>query len=413
MKVGTGVRAIRRPSIRLVAVTLAVAMSAIVASAALLRAQEALPGIETPAGPLFIYGRLHGAQQRMDEIMSTSAAATTIPLWSYTTTASRDSNSYSGQMVGRSPDFNGHRATTVRTFLIPVKFTFPNADVYDPSINDGCTPGGTTVLGLNSGSPIFKNATSAYTMNGVNVGTTQYIDAFERANFWSKVSGTPYHTTLSSTPIVTAVQNVSVPLGDAEESLNTGCRKFGGIELSWWDPSLIGGVGLGEAGTLLANVAASNGVGPTDLSIFIFNSVILSVSASPVASGYHNAFFTGGGSGPVQTYAVTDFDTSGLLVSPDIETLSHEVGEWMDDPLGTNPTPNWGHVGQVTGCQNNLEVGDPLSGTGFPGVTLGGFTYHPQELAFFSWFYGAPSIGAGGKYSDNGTFTGDAGAICF
>jgi len=412
MKAGIAGRAGRRLSLWSVVMTLALTLSMIIANAAFLRAQQAVPGIETPAGPLYLYGRLHGAHQRMAEIMSTSAAASTIPLFNYTTTASRDSNSYSGQMVGRSPFYNGHRATTVRTFLIPVKFTFPNSDVYDPTTNDGCTPTGTTVLSLNSASPIFKNAASAYTMNGVNVGTTQYIDAFERANFWSNVSGTPYHTMLSSTPIVTAVQNVTVPNGDAEESVATGCRKFGAVELSWWDPSLVGGIGLGEAGTLLANVAASNGVGPSDFAIFIFNSVLLSFSGSPVASGYHNAFFTGGGSGPLQTYAVTDFDTS-TLIGGDIETLSHEVGEWMDDPLGTNPTPNWGHIGQVSNCQNNLEVGDPLSGTDFPTVTLGGFVYHPQELAFFSWFYGSPSIGAGGKYSDNSTFTSDAGAICF
>lgn len=412
MKAGIGGEASVAPAIRSVAATLAIIVSMIIGSAEFLLAQQAVPGIETPAGPLYLYGRLHGAHQRMAEIMSTSSSATTIPLFSYTTIASRDSNSYTSQMVGRSPFFNGHRATTVRTFLIPVKFTFPNSDVYDPTTNDGCTPTGTTVLSLNSASPIFKNAASAYTMNGVNVGTTQYIDAFERANFWSNVSGTPYHTMLSSTPIVTAVQNVTVPNGDAEESFNTGCRKFGAVELSWWDPSLVGGIGLGEAGTVLANVAASNGVSPSDFAIFIFNSVLLSFSGSPVASGYHNAFFTGGGAGPLQTYAVTDFDTS-MLIGGDIETLSHEIGEWMDDPLGTNPTPSWGHVGQVSRCQNNLEVGDPLSGTDFPTVTLGGFMYHPQELAFFSWFYGSPSIGAGGQYSDNGTFTSDAGAICF
>jgi hypothetical protein len=412
MKAGIGGEASVAPAIQSVAATLAIIVSMIIGSAEFLLAQQAVPGIETPAGPLYLYGRLHGAHQRMAEIMSTSSSAATIPLFSYTTIASRDSNSYTGQMVGRSPFFNGHRATTVRTFLIPVKFTFPNSDVYDPTTNDGCTPTGTTVLSLNSASPIFKNAASAYTMNGVNGGTTQYIDAFERANFWSNVGGTPYHTMLSSTPIMTAVQNVTVPNGDAEESFNTGCRKFGAVELSWWDPSLVGGIGLGEAGTLLANVAASNGVGPSDFAIFIFNSVLLSFSGSPVASGYHNAFFTEGRSGPLQTYAVTDFDTS-MLIGGDIETLSHEVGEWMDDPLGTNPTPSWGHVGQVSRCQNNLEVGDPLSGTDFPTVTLGGFMYHPQELAFFSWFYGSPSIGAGGQYSDNGTFTSDAGAICF
>jgi len=211
-------------------------------------------------------------------------------------------------------------------------------------------------------------------------------------------------------PIVTAVQNVTVPNGDAEESVSTGCRKFGGVELSWWDPELVGGAGQGEVGTLLAKVAASNGVGPTDLSIFIFNSVLLTNAGAAVATGYHNAFFTGGGSGPVQTLRSYRFRHVGLI-GGDIDTLSHEVGEWMDDPLGTNPTPSWGHIGQVTNCQNNLEVGDPLTGTSFPGVTLGGFTYHPQELAFFSWFYGHPSIGAGGEYSDNGTFTSDAGNL--
>jgi hypothetical protein len=41
-----------------------------------------------------------------------------------------------------------------------------------------------------------------------------------------------------------------------------------------------------------------------------------------------------------------------------------------------------------------------------------GFTYHLQELAFFSWFYGAPSIGIHGWYSNNDTFTGDAGPPC-
>ena len=83
--------------------------------------------------------------------------------------------------------------------------------------------------------------------------------------------------------------------------------------------------------------------------------------------------------------------------------MSHEVAEWMNDPLTTNPTPAWGHTGQVSGCQSTLEVGDPLAGTTFP-VPLFGFTYHPQELAFFSWFYHQkPSLGINGWYSDNDT----------
>ena len=41
-----------------------------------------------------------------------------------------------------------------------------------------------------------------------------------------------------------------------------------------------------------------------------------------------------------------------------------------------------------------------------------GYTYTLQELAFFSYFYGGPSFAAGGAYSNNGTLTSDAGAVC-
>jgi hypothetical protein len=93
--------------------------------------------------------------------------------------------------------------------------------------------------------------------------------------------------------------------------------------------------------------------------------------------------------------------------------LAHEVGEWANDPLVANQTAPWGHTGQVGGCQANLEVGDPLTGTDVPPVTMpNGFTYHLQELAFFSWFFGAPSVGINGWFSNNGTFLTDAGHIC-
>jgi len=200
-------------------------------------------------------------------------------------------------------------------------------------------------------------------MNGVDIGSSQYIDAFERANFWSKVSAAPYHTVLSNPPSVTSVQSVTVPgqfaaIGGA--MCYTG-HYLGGIDINWWDPSLVGGSGQGEAGQILANVA-SQGVGPTDLPIFIFNSVVMYIGSTSncCVFGYHNAFFTGGGTGPLQTYLISDWDTTGDF-GGDISTMSREIGEWMDDPLGTNPTPAWGGVGQVSGCQNKLEVADPLS----------------------------------------------------
>ena len=91
------------------------------------------------------------------------------------------------------------------------------------------------------------------------------------------------------------------------------------------------------------------------------------------------------------------------------------MAEAMNDPSGTNPTPAWGNQGQQPGCQNNFEVGDPLSPGGTPPTSNqwvisqpNGLTYDLQELAFFNWFYGGTNLGAGGKYSDNGTFGGPA-----
>jgi hypothetical protein len=93
--------------------------------------------------------------------------------------------------------------------------------------------------------------------------------------------------------------------------------------------------------------------------------------------------------------------------------MAHEVGEWANDPFGNNPTPAWGHIGQQSGCQGNFEVGDALTGTNLPAITMpNGFNYHLQELVFFSWFYGAPSLAANGWFSNNNTFTTDAGAVC-
>ena len=72
----------------------------------------------------------------------------------------------------------------------------------------------------------------------------------------------------------------------------------------------------------------------------------------------------------VQTYAFIDFEASGAFIPSihDTSIAAHKVGEWMDDPFGNNPTPAWGHTGQVGACQGNLEVGDPLTATNVPPV---------------------------------------------
>jgi len=321
-----------------------------------------------------------------------ASSGATIPLWNYTIVSPSDGNTYSGQMVGRSPFYHGYRAISIPTYMIPVKLTFSDGTVLDPTTVNSCSGTSSTTVSIVQQSPIFQSVD--WIMNGVDVGTTQYVDGFQRANFWTDVSvaGNSYHNTLALT--ILPKISVTVPAADGG-SFNLLCDE-GQIDINWWDALV--------QNTFLPSLV-SKGVTPATFALFLFDSVEMCDTyqqGNCGILGYHNAFTP---NSVFQAYGVGDFDNSELY-GGDISVLSHEVAEWTDDPTTNNPTPAWGNIGQVSGCQNNLEVGDPLTGTFFNPVTIGNFTYNPQELAFFSWFYGqSPSIGSGGVYSDNGTFT--------
>lgn len=333
----------------------------------------------------------------------------TIPLWDYSVTSPLDNHVYSGTMVGRSPFFHGARTTNVTTIIVPLKIKFSDGTVFDPTaIDPGCSPAGTP-LSLTQNSPIFVPVD--INRGGVDIGVTQYLDAFQRGSFWTNVAvtGDRYHTTLSPVTVLAAV-TVTIPAADGAVFSTAqfgGCGgTIGVMNINWFDPLV--------QGTIVPSLAAQ-GVGPTTLPLFLMKDVVMtsgtpSFPSNCCIAGYHGAF-----GNPLQTYSPFDYDTTGIFIGDaNIATLSHEVGEWMDDPTGNNPTPLWGNIGQVSGCQNNLEVGDPLSGTEFPPlIAPNGVTYNPQELAFFSWFFRqSPSLGVNDWYSDNGSFTSDAGAAC-
>jgi hypothetical protein len=344
------------------------------------------------------------------EALSQAAAASTIPLWPYSVTSSRDGGKYGGTIVGRDPSFHGARSTGVRVFLVPLKIVMPDTGhAFDPTAADPSCLGGKTALALSQGSPIFQAPSTDWIMNGQDVGSGQYNDAFRRAEFFDNVSptGDRYHTALN--PVTTvSLQTFNVPAGEGQTydaSALGGCGKIGVVDIGAMDSFLL---------TKLIPALAPQGVGPTNFPFFLLYNVVMGAPGTNLFGnccviGYHGANGT-----PMQTYSPTDFDSTGLFIAlHNTSVFAHEIGEWLDDPTGNNPTPLWGHTGQVSGCQGNLEVGDPLSGHLFPSVKMpNGFTYSLQELAFFSWFYGSPSIGAGHIFSNNGTFTKDAGPPC-
>ncbi len=367
--------------------------------------------------PLHGSGNLSGASSAAE---LAAAAVSSVPLWNYTQIASRDRKTYKGMMVGRSPFFHGARTTNINAILVPVKITFKSGGmVFDPDQTDAtCLPNGTvTATSLTQGSPILMRAN--FRMNGVDEEDTQYFDAFQRANFFDAVNptGDSYHTLLNLTDTVSATVSIAASSGKVFSADSLGsCAPVGVMNVNTFQNIV--------EKTLIPGLAAQ-GVGPTNVPIFLLYNVVMSEGppkGNPPTNccilGYHSAVQK---SSRIQLYAVADYDSSQAFEgSPpsglNSAILSHEIAELHDDPLGTNATPAWGNgVGQLPPgvCQKNLEVADPLSGTFLPEVTMpNGITYDLQELAFYSWFFGAPSIGAGGLFSDNGSFTTDAGAIC-
>src|SRR5215469_470077 len=358
-----------------------------------------------------------------------------LPVFTYTVISSRDGNTYTGTIVGASPFSDSQGMVNVPTQIVPIiivtnsvfagvdkrgnVLTAPGVTTFDPTVPDtSClTAPNDDPLTLVQQSPII--GTADFTFGGIDVGTTQATNAFQRANFFSLLThgsqgnsnNIVYQVLLDPVKTLSAVViNIPAASGVAYPSAAFGgCRtgKNAIIDLGVLTTDLVNGLpGL-----------ASQGVNPSTFPIFLVHNIVecegtgcakLAPGTACCVLGFHRA------SG-MQTFGHVDFDTSDIFVSPvpDVSVMSHEVGEWMNDPFGHNPVPAWGHIGQQPGCQGNLEVGDPLSGTLAPPIVMpNGFTYHMQELAFFSWFYGAPSLGVNGWFSDDGTFLQDAGPVC-
>lgn len=325
-----------------------------------------------------------------------AAGAPSVPMWSHTYRAA--GTKYKITMVGKDPfKRQANPVTTVPTQIIPIALTFTGTGhVYDPTVADPDCLGGASALSRTLDSPVFKSR--SYTLGGTKVGKGQFVDAFQRASFWKQTKPTGinpgYHVKLAVSVLPT--MNFSV----TGTEVAAVCGRLGKMDVGAFDALLV---------THLADFAAE-GVDSTKFPLLLLSNVVLyeGTPAQCCILGFHAAIdnpFDGG----VQTLAVADYDSTQQFGGiGDIGIVTHEVGEWMDDPTGLNPTPSWGNTGQVSGCQANLEVGDPLTGTEMQ-VTTSGIVYHPQEMAFASWFYGlTPSGGINGWYSMNGTFTAPA-----
>ena len=308
----------------------------------------------------------------------TALATTHLQHWTSSFTAEGTKWKYS--MVGTNPSL-GSATTTVPVSIVPLLLKFSNGKSFD----------GTPQVSSTTSSPLFQNAQ-------FSSGTTQYGDAIQRAEYWKSVSTkSPNYHVLVSSPTIAKTLTISIPPADGTTVVDPSSGKtIGIININWFDPQLQ---------TLLTSL----GFTPNMLPIFLSHNVYLSQGAANLNNccigGYHNAIRDTAG---LQTYIwSTEFDSTvqgGF--GEDVSALSHEMLEWIDDPFTTNTVPNWiSPIAPQYGCNNALEVGDPLVGVVFTLTTFP--SDHLQDIAFYNWFARqSPSTAINGLYSYRGTITG-------
>ena len=115
-----------------------------------------------------------------------------VPIWTGHFVFNNQTFTY--HMVGTDPAA-GSATSNIPLVIIPLKFHFSDGTNLSAS-QTVCGDVKNTKYRFKN-SPLIKNAT--FTPGGTNVGTTQYVDAFQRANFWNFVSTTSpnYHVRLS------------------------------------------------------------------------------------------------------------------------------------------------------------------------------------------------------------------------
>src|SRR5271157_2849353 len=297
----------------------------------------------------------------------TPEPASTLQEWNGSFTY--NNNKYNFVMVGADPSTN--QGALIPTIMIPVKIVLSGGQTYDP-----ISGGPFSALARTITSPVFDHTTD-YTQGGVDLGHTQYIDAFQRGNFWSIVQNNPNSHLLlgGATAGVTVLPELTlnVPAGSGHLGHPFNGHAAAEVDINYFDNQIS------------AYMTQHNQITPDKFPIFETTDTYLTQGGCCIG-GYHS-------NNGAQTYAhFTYIDHPGDF-SQDVSALSHEVGEWADDPLypAQNNTP----------C-GILEVGDPLEGTnnygGYP-YPLHGFTYNLQDMVWIGYF-GAPlSTSANSWYS--------------
>jgi hypothetical protein len=287
--------------------------------------------------------------------------------------------------IGTDPG-STNTSTTTTVLIIPIKMVYGASNgnmTFNPKKHKVANDGNNNVLQSMLASPLFQSGVD-FNVGGTDLGTTQYIDAFQRGNFWNAnvKNESGYHVLLTAKMEKQQTINVSPSQGSVITSNFGHHPKVGTMDINAFDAALQ---------TFMAKLKDVN---PGVLPLFVTYNVYLT-SGGCCIGGYHNA---NGAQPGGQTYSYATFVDDPTSFSQDVSAFSHEIGEWQDDPFVDN------HVN----CSDNsiMEVGDPLEREanygGYP-YTLNGYTYNLQSLSFIDYFGDSTSIPVNSQWSFQGS----------
>jgi hypothetical protein len=294
-----------------------------------------------------------------------AAQAAALPTWTFSFTYK--AKTYKDKFVGATPT---GAATTVPSFIIPLKIVVAGKTFSTSTVQSN----GKTALADTSGSPIFQSVID-FKEGGADLGKTQYIDAVERESFWPTVlTNTGYHVLLGA-PTVLPEVTLNVPAKSGKLGTEFGV-KVALVDINYIDAQL--------QSIISKNSKITGGTVPVFVAYNTYET-----QGGCCIGGYHSA--TGS-----QTYMLFDYIGKSGVFSEDVSALSHEMGEWLNDPLTTNNSP----------C-GIYETGDPLENTAnngnYPYVVGGSMTYHLQDLALPPYFGAPASTDLAGRTTFQGT----------
>jgi hypothetical protein len=303
-------------------------------------------------------------------------------------------------MVGRQP--TAKRTTVVPTNYIPMSFFF---DEFLDQNGNNIVIDATAITDEIKTSPLFEKSSFA-------TGFTQFEDAVMRAEFFPLFNkdgnndGDDNFHVLLGIPKTLIPVTIEVPFGSSVVFQDPNNGTFFAL------------IDINFINSQLNTLVQTEPLDVRQIPIFltrnaVYGDFFAGIPLDCCVGGFHTAFETSqvGNNIFVQTFAfATSLDTdvaSFIFLDPgifaDVNALSHELGELMNDPFVNNVTPNYQLPGFPPGsCQNNLEVGDVTEGFSpdYIPITMHGFTYHPQTLGLLQWFEGkSPSDAVNGDYS--------------